>query len=30
MILEIGWEYNDEYYSTGNYGETYEAPEEVF
>lgn len=29
MILEIGWEYNDEYYSTGD-GETYEAPEEIF
>jgi len=30
IILEIGWEYNDEYYTTGNYGEMYEAPTEVF
>jgi len=29
-VLEIGWEYNDEYYSTGNNGETYEAPQEIF
>jgi hypothetical protein len=30
IVLEIGWEYNDEYYSTGNYGEMYEAPSEIF
>ena len=30
VILEVGWEYNDEYYSTNNNGDTYEAPNEVF
>jgi hypothetical protein len=30
IILEVGYEYNDEYYHTGNYGEMYEAPEKVF
>ena len=29
-VLEIGWEYDDESYHTGNYGETYEAPNEIF
>lgn len=30
MVLEVGYEYNDEYYSTGNYGNMYEAPKKVF
>ena len=30
IVLEVGYEYNDEYYHTGNYGATYEAPEKVF
>lgn len=30
MILEIGWEYNDEYYHTNNNGETYEKPNVIF
>lgn len=30
IVLEVGFEYNDEYYSTGNYGATYEAPKKVF
>lgn len=30
VILEIGWEYNDEYYSTGNNGDMFEAPKEVY
>lgn len=30
IVLEVGFEYNDEYYSTGNYGTTYEAPKKVF
>ena len=31
IILEVGWEYDDEYYYTGNYGDaTYEAPKEIF
>ena len=30
IVLEVGYEYNDEYYSTGNYGEMYEAPKKVF
>lgn len=30
IILEVGYEYNDEYYHTGSYGETYEAPNKVF
>jgi hypothetical protein len=30
LVLEVGYEYNDEYYSTGNYGTTYEAPKKVF
>lgn len=30
VILEIGWEYNDETYNSGNYGEKYEAPKEIF
>jgi hypothetical protein len=29
IVLEVGWEYNDEYYYSGN-GNTYEAPSEVF
>lgn len=29
VILPIGWEYNDEVYHTGNYGETYEKPTSV-
>lgn len=30
IILEVGWEYDDSYYSTNNYGNTYEAPTEIF
>ena len=30
VILEVGFEYNDEIYHTGNYGETYAAPNTVF
>lgn len=30
IVLEVGFEYNDEYYHTGNYGATYEAPKKVF
>jgi hypothetical protein len=30
VVLEVGYEYNDEYYHTGNNGETYEAPKKVF
>lgn len=30
VILEIGWEYNDEYYHTSNNGEMYEAPKELY
>lgn len=30
LILKVGYEYNDEYYHTGNYGTTYEAPEKVY
>lgn len=30
LVLEVGYEYNDEYYSTGNYGTTYEAPKKVY
>lgn len=30
IVLEVGYEYNDEYYSTGNYGDMYEAPKKVF
>lgn len=30
LVLEVGWEYNDEYYHTGNYGTTYEAPNKVY
>lgn len=30
LVLEVGYEYNDEYYSTGSYGTTYEAPKKVF
>lgn len=30
VILEVGFEYNDEIYHTGNYGETYEAPSKVY
>jgi hypothetical protein len=30
VVLEVGYEYNDEYYHTGNYGTTYEAPKKVF
>ena len=30
VILEIGWEYNDETYHTSNYGTTYEAPTTVY
>lgn len=30
LLLEVGFEYNDEYYSTGSYGTTYEAPKKVF
>jgi hypothetical protein len=30
VILEVGYEYNDEVYSTGNYGEQFEAPNEVY
>lgn len=29
IVLEIGFEYNDEYYHTGNYGAMYEAPKKV-
>lgn len=29
-VLEIGWEYNDEYMHTGNDGDTFVAPSEVF
>lgn len=30
VILEIGYEYNDEIYHTGNYGESYEAPNKIY
>ncbi|HEY9704266.1 MAG TPA: hypothetical protein V6C58_17575, partial [Allocoleopsis sp.] len=30
LVLEVGYEYNDEYYHTGNYGTTYEAPEKIY
>ena len=30
IVLEVGYEYDDEFYSTGNYGETYEAPNKVY
>lgn len=30
IVLEVGFEYNDEYYHTGSYGATYEAPKKVF
>jgi hypothetical protein len=30
LVLEVGYEYNDEYYHTGNYGTTYEAPKKAF
>lgn len=30
IVMQVGYEYNDEYYSTGNYGTTYEAPEKVY
>lgn len=30
LVLEIGWEYDDSFHSTGNNGETYEAPKEIF
>lgn len=29
-VLEVGYEYNDEVYHTGNYGATYEAPKNIF
>ena len=30
IVLEVGYEYNDEHYHTGNYGNTYDAPDKVF
>lgn len=30
IVLEVGFEYDDESYSTGSYGTTYEAPKKVF
>lgn len=30
IVLEVGFEYDDESYNTGNYGTTYEAPNKVF
>lgn len=30
VVLEVGFEYNDEINHTGNYGATYEAPNKVF
>ncbi len=30
IVLEVGYEYNDEYYHTGNGGNMYEAPKKVF
>lgn len=30
LVLEVGYEYNDEYYHTGNYGTTYEAPDTIY
>lgn len=30
LVLEVGYEYNDEYYHAGSYGTTYEAPERVY
>jgi hypothetical protein len=30
IVLETGFEYDDESYSTGNYGPTYEQPKKMF
>lgn len=30
VVLEVGWQYNDEYHHTGNYGVTYEAPKKFY
>lgn len=30
IVLEVGFEYDDEYYSTGNYGPMYEKPKKIF
>lgn len=30
VVLEVGYDYNDEVYHTGNYGAMYEAPNKVY
>lgn len=30
LVLEVVYKYNDEYYHTGDYGVTYEAPENIY
>jgi len=30
IVLEVGFEYDDQYYSTGNYGAMYEKPSKLF
>jgi len=30
IVLSVGYEYDDEFYHTGNYGKTYDAPQKAY